>query len=205
VAVSEAQRRALPTTNWEGTIHHGLPRNGYTFRDRSEPYLAFVGSIVPWKGLHQAIEIAIQAEMKIVIAAKRDNLHQKYFQEVVEPLLNGRQVIYLAEIDDLGKQELLGRAHALLFPIAWPEPFGLVMIEALACGTPVVAFSQGSVPEVIENGVSGFVVQSTQDAVKAIRQITPDLRKRCRDLFEQRFNAVRMTEEYIAVYRKLVK
>ncbi|HXH11040.1 MAG TPA: glycosyltransferase family 4 protein [Alphaproteobacteria bacterium] len=205
VSISNAQREPLPWLNWQGTVYHGLPEDLYTFRPEHGSYLAFLGRISPEKRVDRAIEIAKRLDMPIKIAAKVDAVDRDYFEDVVEPLLKDPRVEYIGEIGEGEKNEFLGNAYALLFPIDWPEPFGLVMIEAMACGTPVIAYRRGSVPEVIEEGVTGFIVHALEDAAQAAERIPTLSRQRCRQLFEERFSATRMARDYLAIYRKLVE
>jgi glycosyltransferase involved in cell wall biosynthesis len=203
VSISNSQREPLRWANWQATIHHGLPPDLYRFRERPGRYLAFLGRISPEKRVDRAIEIATRIGMPLKIAAKVDSVDREYFAERIEPLLRGPDVEYVGEIGEGEKGDLLGNAYALLFPIDWPEPFGLVMIEALACGTPVIAYRRGSVPEVLEDGVTGFIVAGLEDAVRAAERVGQLDRRRCRREFEERFTAARMAREYVAVYEKL--
>ncbi len=207
VSISDAQRTPLPFAHWVGTVYHGLPPGLYTFQGRPGQYLAFLGRIAPEKGPEQAIEIARRTGIPLKIAAKVDRADRDYYAEVVRPLLRraGRHVEFLGEVGGRDKDEFLGSARALLFPIDWPEPFGLVMIEALACGTPVLAFRRGSVPEVIDNGVSGFVVQTVDEAVRAVGRLDRLSRAECRRVFEERFSAARMARDYLKVYRRVLE
>jgi glycosyltransferase involved in cell wall biosynthesis len=202
VSISRAQRRPLPWLRWAGTVHHGLPRDLYRFRPRAGDTLAFVGRISPEKRVDRAIEIAILTGRTIRIAAKVDPADRAYF-ETVRSLFEHPLVEYVGELDDRGKDELLGDAAALLFPIDWPEPFGLIMIEALACGTPVVAWPHGSVTEVIRSGATGWLCEDVADAVRAVRDIDRIDRARCRAAFERHFTAERMAQEYLRVYQML--
>jgi len=204
VSISDAQRRPLPYANWQGTVHHGLPEDRHTFHEDPGKYLAFLGRISPEKRLDRAIEIATQAGVPLKIAAKIDRVDRDYFETVIRPLLDNPLVEFIGEIGCPEKNEFLGQAMALLFPIDWPEPFGLVMIEAMACGTPVIAFPRGSVPEIIEDGRSGFVVPSVSDAVKAVNRLAKIPREECRASFEQRFTASRMAEDYLVLYKRLI-
>jgi glycosyltransferase involved in cell wall biosynthesis len=204
VSISEAQRGPLPWLNWQGTVYHGLPEELYTFRDTPGTYLAFLGRISPEKGVDQAITIAQRVGMPLKIAAKVDQADSEYFREVVQPLLGDTRVQCVGEVGEGKKDDFLGQAYALLFPIEWPEPFGLVMIEALACGTPVIAYGRGSVPEVLENGVTGYIVESLEAAVQAVAQISAISRTRCRAVFEERFAASRMAQDYLRIYRQLL-
>ena len=205
-SISDNQRRPMPRANWRGTVYHGLPRNLHTFGQGSGDYLVFLGRVAPEKGLDRAIAIARRAEVSLKVAAKVYPEERDYFTQVIEPLLRESRgsVEFLGEVGGRSKDELLGNARALLFPIDWPEPFGLVMIEALACGTPVVAFRNGSVPEVIENGVTGFVVDTVKEAAEAVERVAWLDRPTCRRVFEERFDAARMTSDYLQVYRRLV-
>jgi glycosyltransferase involved in cell wall biosynthesis len=204
VSVSDAQRSPLPWLRWLGTVHHGLPRDLYSFHPRSEGYLAFVGRISPEKRLDRAIEIARRSDLPLRVAAKIDAVDVQYFREHIQPLMDHPLVEFLGELDDPGKNELIGGASALLFPIDWPEPFGLTMIEALACGTPVVAWQHGSVTEVIEHGVNGFLCDDVGAAVRAVASLDRIDREACRRCFEERFTADRMASDYLALYAQLV-
>jgi glycosyltransferase involved in cell wall biosynthesis len=167
-------------------------------------YLAFLGRVSPEKRLDRAIEIATRAGMKLKIAAKIDAVDRDYFHQIIEPLLADPLVECIGEIDDRDKQDFLGNAYALLFPIDWPEPFGLVIIEALACGTPVIAFRRGSVPELIQDGVTGFIVDDVDQAVAALAKVKDLDRQRCRQVFEERFSATRMTRDYLQIYSRMI-
>ncbi len=203
VSISNSQRQPLPYLNWAGTVYHGLPNNLLRFQpQRKGDYLAFLGRISPEKGPVDAIEIAKRAGKKIKIAAKVDAADRAYFASIA-PHFAQPHVEFIGEINDQEKSEFLGNALALLFPIDWPEPFGLVMIEAMATGTPVIAFPRGSVPEVIEPGVSGYVVNSVAEAVRAVERLPKISRWRCRMEFEQRFSATRMARDYVSVYQRL--
>lgn len=205
VSISDAQRIPLPGLQWQGTVYHGLPEDLYTFQDTPGSYLAFLGRISPEKGIEQAIAIARQAGMPLKIVAKIDQVDRAYFQSVVQPLLDDPLVEYLGEMGEKDKNAFLGQAYALLFPIDWPEPFGLVMIEALACGTPVIAYGRGSVPEVLEDGVTGWIVGGQDDAIQAIAQVSTLSRRRCRQTFEERFSATQMTQDYLRIYQQLLE
>jgi len=204
VSISDYQRMPIPYANWLATIYHGLPVDHYTYRQTAEHYLAYIGRASPEKGLDRAIEIATGCGMNIKVAAKVDEVDQDYFDKCVKPLLEHSHVEYMGEITVAQKDELLGNALAVLFPIEWPEPFGLVMIEAMACGTPVIAFSQGSVPEVISNGETGFIVNNVDEAIKAVDKIHTISRECCRYIFETRFSDKRMTDEYLKIYETLI-
>lgn len=203
VSISNAQRNPVSWLNWQGTVYHGLPKNLYAFNDQPEDYLLFLGRISVEKRVDQAIEIARRAGMPIRIAAKVDPRDAEYFHSVAKPLLKDPIVDFVGEVGGKDKDELLRNARALLFPIDWPEPFGLVMIEALACGTPVIAYRRGSVPEILDHALTGYVVDSIEQAVEAVRQIGAIDRRQCRRVFEQRFSNVRMTHDYLKVYQGL--
>lgn len=205
VSISGAQRAPLPWLAWQATVHHGLPVELLRPGDGAGGYLAFLGRVSPEKRLDLAIEIARRAGLPLRVAAKVDRADEAYFTEVIEPLLAGPGVTFLGEVDEAGKAELLGRARALVFPIDWPEPFGLVMIEAMACGTPVVAFARGSVPEIIDQGVTGYVCGSVAEAVAAVAHAGSLSRSRCRARFEARFSAERMAHDYLAIYRRILE
>ncbi|PYJ36909.1 MAG: glycosyl transferase [Verrucomicrobia bacterium] len=205
ISISNAQRQPLHRANWQATIYHGLPKDLFQFYPDRGDYLAFLGRISPEKRADRAIEIAKRVGMPLKIAAKVDRADRRYFKRVVEPLLNDSGVEWIGEISDQQKNEFLGNAYALLFPIDWPEPFGLVMIEAMACGTPVIAYDRGSVPEVMENGVTGFVVRALDDAVEATRQVRNVSRAGCREVFEQHFTVTRMANDYMNVYEWVVR
>ena len=204
VSISDNQRLPVLDVNWQATIYHGLPRDLYTFRKESGDYLAFIGRASFEKRLDRAICIASRAKMKLKVAA-RINREEQYYKQYVEPLLDEAQdwVEFIGEVGGREKDEFLGNAHALLFPIDWPEPFGLVMIESLACGTPVIAWRNGSVPEVIDDGRTGFIVESVDEAVSAVSRVGGLNRETCRQVFEERFDAERMTREYVEVYERL--
>ena len=205
VSISDAQRAPMPPVNWVGTVHHGLPVNQLPFMARPKgDYLAFLGRISPEKRPDRAIEIAAKAGMKLKIAAKIDQVDRAYWDETIAPMIAANSgVEYVGEINERQKASFLGNARALLFPIDWPEPFGLVMIEAMACGTPVIAFPCGSVPEVVEDGVTGAIVQSEDAAVAALARVADLDRAACRRAFEERFTAARMARDYVALYRKV--
>ena len=210
VSISEAQRAPAPDLGWAGTVLHGMPADLLTPRPiapgRAEPgYLAFLGRISPEKGIESAIRIAAAAGMKLRVAAKVGAEDADYHARVVAPLLAGDTVDYIGEITDAEKPAFLSGATALLFPIDWPEPFGLVMIEAMACGCPVIAFRQGSVPEVIEHGRTGFIVDDVAGAVAAIADLDRIDRTAVRRRFEERWTARRMAEDYLALYRRLAR
>jgi glycosyltransferase involved in cell wall biosynthesis len=204
VSISDAQRRPLPQANWQATVHHGLPQDLFTFRDRPGPYLAFLGRISPEKRVDRAVEIARRVGLPLRVAAKIDRTDRAYFDREIAPLFELPFVEYLGEINERQKDAFLGNALALLFPIDWAEPFGLVMIEAMACGTPVVAWRGGSVDEVVADGVSGFIVESMDEAVEATRRVDGLSRRACRRHFEAAFTAARMAADYLAVYEDLL-
>ena len=203
VSISDSQREPIPDANWQVTIYHGLPEDLYEFSAAPGEYLAFLGRISPEKRVDRAIEIARQVGMPLKIAAKVDDVDQDYFDGHVKPLLQHPLVEYVGEIGEGEKQEFLGCAIGLLFPIDWEEPFGLVMIEALACGTPVVAYRRGSVPEVLSDGETGFIVDDLEGAIAAARRLPELDRQRCRDAFEWNFTASRMANEYVHLYERL--
>jgi glycosyltransferase involved in cell wall biosynthesis len=205
ISISNAQRQPLPGLNWQGTVYHGLPEDLYTFRPEPGKYLAFLGRIAPEKRVDRSIAIARRLGMEIKIAAKVDPVDREYFEAVIAPLFHEPLVEYVGEIGEEEKNEFLGHAYSLLFPIDWPEPFGLVMTEAMACGTPVIAFRHGSVPEVVEEGVTGFIVDDLEEAVRAAEQIPKLSRWHCRQRFEERFSASRMARDYVAIYQQLLK
>jgi glycosyltransferase involved in cell wall biosynthesis len=202
VAISNSQREPLPWLYWQGTVYHGLPTDLYTFQEAPGTYLAFLGRIAPEKGVDQAIAIARQVGMPLKIAAKVDRVDRDYFQAVIRPLLDDALVEYVGEIGDNDKGAFLGGAYALLFPVDWPEPFGLVMIEALACGTPVIAYRRGAVSEVLEDGVTGWIVEEFEAAVQAVARVSTLSRARCRQVFEERFSAGRMAQDYVRIYQQ---
>lgn len=204
VSISDAQRAPLAWASWAATIHHGLPPELHTPRFAPGSYFAFIGRISPEKRVDRAIEVACRTGIPLKIAAKIDETDRTYFETCIEPLLDSPLVEYVGEIGECEKSAFLGGAIALLFLIDWPEPFGLAMIEALACGTPVVAFRRGSVPEVIDHGVTGFVVEDMEQAVACALAARELDRRRCRAVFERRFTATRMAADYAALYARLV-
>lgn len=203
ISISNAQRAPLPWINWMATVYHGLPLNRYEFQEQSGGYLAFVGRISPEKRPDRAIQIAKLANMPLKIAAKISETDRKYVETQIRPLLDHPLVEFIGEIGDEEKGALLGNAYALLFPIDWSEPFGLVMIEALACGTPIIAYRNGSVAEIVSDGRTGFIVDSVEAAVHALDKIPRLDRGNCRQVFEERFSATRMARDYLSVYEKL--
>jgi glycosyltransferase involved in cell wall biosynthesis len=204
ISISDAQRAPLPWVNWRGTVHHGLPLDLYLPGSGQGGYLAFLGRISPEKRCDRAVEIATRAGLPLKIAAKVDSADREYYK-TVRHLFDHPLVEFIGEIGEDRKSEFLGAARALLFPIDWPEPFGLVMIEAMACGTPVLAFRSGSVPEVIDDGVTGAVVGSVDEAVAELDRVLALDRAGCRRRFEERFSARRMAEDYLALYRSLTR
>ena len=203
VSISDAQRAPLPRAGWVATVYHGLPTDRLRFSERPGDYLAFLGRISPEKRVDRAIQIAVACGQRLRIAAKVDPADREYFEREIRPMLDHPLVEYIGEIGEADKSAFLGGARALLFPIDWPEPFGLVMIEAMACGTPVVAFRGGSVPEVLDDGVTGFIVESIDEAVEAVGRIDTLDRRTCRATFERRFSVARMAEDYLRVYEQL--
>ena len=196
----------MPWANWQATVYHGLPANLFSFHERPEDYWAFLGRISPDKGIDKAIAIAVQSGKKLKVAAKIYPEDQAYYQQVIVPLMHeaGPQVEFVGEVGGAAKEAFLGRAQGVLFPIDWPEPFGLVMIEAMACGTPVVAFRRGSVPEVMTDGVTGFVVDDVAGAVAAVARVAGLDRRACRAAFLARFDAAIMVRNYLDVYDRLI-
>jgi glycosyltransferase involved in cell wall biosynthesis len=204
VSISNAQRRPLPWCNWVGTVYHGLPHQAREPQAESAKYLAFLGRISPEKGCDRAIEIARRAGMPIKIAAKIDNADRAYFDRVVKPLFAEPHVEFIGEINESQKEDFLGNAYAVLFPIDWPEPFGLVMIESMSVGTPVVAFCCGSVPEIMLDGKTGFVVNDIDEAVDAVGRVQWLDRAECRAIFEERYSSRRMAQDYLKVYAQII-
>ena len=205
VSISESQRFPLPGPNYVATILHGLPQNLLQKGAGDGGYLAFLGRISPEKAPDAAIRIAAASGMPLKIAAKVDRVDEEYFKAVVEPLLKQGDIEFVGEIGEHEKKEFLGRAAALVFPIAWREPFGLVMIEAMACGTPVIAFDNGSVPEVLESGLTGFIVHDERQAIEAVGKIATLDRDRIRAEFDRRFTAHHMAQNYLKLYSRLAK
>ena len=204
VSISNSQRRPIPHLNWISTVLHGIPADLLTPQPVTQEYGAFLGRISPEKGVDRAIRIAGKAGLKLKIAAKVDNADKDYYDSQIKPLIQGNpDVEFIGEINDAQKPAFLSGAHALLFPIDWPEPFGLVMIESMACGTPVIAFNAGSVPEVMDDGVTGFVVNDIDQAVKAVGKLHTLDRAVVRATFDRRFTARRMAEDYVDVYQSL--
>jgi glycosyltransferase involved in cell wall biosynthesis len=204
ISISDSQRAPLADVRWLGTVYHGLPPESLRPRFEAGEYLAFLGRLTPDKGPETAIRLARSAGMPLRIAAKLPRSERRYYKERLEPLIDGEQIQVIGEVDDRAKQDFLAKAAALLFPIDWPEPFGLVMIEAMACGTPVIAFRRGSVPEIVDEEITGFVVENEAEALQAIKRLPELDRAQVRDCFESRFSARRMAEEYIRCYQRLV-
>jgi len=204
VSISDSQRAPLAQMNWAGTVHHGMPRDLLRFNERRGKYLAFIGRISPEKGIDVAIEVALRAGVPLKIAAKVDAVDRVYFDEVIKPRIKPPMIEYIGEINDAQKSEFLGGALALLFTIDWPEPFGLAMIEALACGTPVIARPCGAVPEVIRPNATGFLAREIDELVAAVGRIESIPRERCRLEFEQRFTSEVMIAKYERVYHRLI-
>jgi glycosyltransferase involved in cell wall biosynthesis len=206
VSISDSQRAPIPNLNWVRTILHGMPANLLTPQPVKQEYGAFLGRISPEKGVDRAIRIAGKAGLKLKIAAKVDNADKEYYDSKIKPLIQGNpDVEFIGEINDAQKPAFLSGAHALIFPINWPEPFGLVMIESMACGTPVIAFNCGSVPEVIDPGLSGFIVNDIDEAVAAVGKIHTLDRGRVRATFDRRWTSRRMAEDYVDLYESLAQ
>ena len=204
VSISNAQRRPLPQANWVRTVYHGLPEKLLTPKPVTPSYFAFLGRIAPEKRVDRAIRIAEHCGVPLKIAAKVDRADREYYDEQIAPLIRASKLVeYIGEISDAEKSEFLSGAMVLLVPIDWPEPFGLVMIEALACGTPVIAYNRGSVPEIIEDGLTGFVVEDDAGAIGAVDRLGQLSRTRIRARFEERFTARRMAQDYLSVYRSM--
>jgi glycosyltransferase involved in cell wall biosynthesis len=204
VSISNAQRRPLSWANWLGTVYHGLPLELYEPRIDPEEYLVFIGRVSPEKRLDRAVEIAKRSGRALKVAAKVDNSDRKYFEKSIRPLLDDPLVEWIGEIGESGKQDLLSNAYALLFPIDWPEPFGLVLIEAMACGTPSIAYRCGSVPELVEEGVTGFIVDDLNGALEAVANVQSLDRAECRWRFEERFSAPAMAQDYLKIYEQIL-
>jgi glycosyltransferase involved in cell wall biosynthesis len=206
ISISNAQRRPVPQANWVRTIYHGLPEKLLTPQPVTPGYLAVLGRIAPEKGVDRAIKIALRSGIPLKIAAKVDRTDQEYYDEFVRPLIEGSSLVeYIGEIGDHEKPNFLSGALGLLLPIDWPEPFGLVMIEAMACGTPVIAYNRGSVPEIIDEGLTGFIVEDETSAVAAVGRLSGLSRAAVRKQFELRFTARRMALDYLAAYRSLTE
>ncbi|HTV38074.1 MAG TPA: glycosyltransferase family 4 protein [Xanthobacteraceae bacterium] len=205
VSISNSQRRPIPQANWVRTVHHGLPERLLTPKPVKPSYFAFLGRIAPEKGVDRAIHVAEHCGIKLKIAAKVDRVDREYFDEQIAPMIKASRTEYIGEINDKEKSEFLSGALALLVPIDWPEPFGLVMIEAMACGTPVIAYNRGSVSEIIDDGITGFVVEDDNGAIGAVDRLGHLSREKIRKQFEKRFTARRMAQDYLAVYRSLAE
>jgi glycosyltransferase involved in cell wall biosynthesis len=206
VSISDNQRKPVPDLNWIRTVPHGLPAGLLRPLPVKQEYAAFLGRISPEKGIDKAIRIAGRAGMKLRIAAKVDNVDKEYYNSQIRPLIEGNPDIeFIGEINDQQKSAFLSAAHTLLFPIDWPEPFGLVMIESMACGTPVIAFNRGAVPEVVDEGVSGFIVEDEIGAVAAVNRLHTISREGVRKRFEQRFTSHRMAKQYVEAYQAVVR
>jgi glycosyltransferase involved in cell wall biosynthesis len=204
VSISNSQRRPLPQANWVRTVQHGLPENLLTPKPVKPSYFAFLGRIAPEKGIDRAIRIAQHCGAPLKVAAKVDRADADYYAEQIAPMIKSNNVEFIGEISDRDKSEFLSGAEVLLVPIDWPEPFGLVMIEAMACGTPVIAFNRGSVPEIIEDGLTGFVVEDINGAIGAVDRLSQLSRAKIRKRFEERFTARRMAQNYLNVYRSMM-
>jgi glycosyltransferase involved in cell wall biosynthesis len=204
VSISNSQRGPLPELSWAATIYHGLPERLLSYRAEPGGYLAFLGRLTPEKGPDIAIRVAKAAKMPLRMAAKIPRGETRYFKNTIKPLLDGPEVQFVGEVNEKQKSDFLGNALALLFPIDWPEPFGLVMIEAMACGTPVIAWRRGSVSEIVEDGVTGFIVDNEAEAIRAIGKLTTLDRGRVRAGFERRFTAVRMAQDYATCFETIL-
>jgi glycosyltransferase involved in cell wall biosynthesis len=204
ISISLAQRQPMPHINWFGNVYHGLPPTLLQPSFAEGKYLAFLGRISPEKGIDRAIEIAKRSGIPLKVAAKIDKADETYFEQHIKGMFNHPLVEFVNEINENEKQEFLSNAIALLFPINWPEPFGLVMIEAMACGTPVIAYKNGSVPEIVEHQRNGFVVEDQEQAVKAVQNISLIERRECRRIFEDRFTSERMAQDYVNIYQRMI-
>jgi glycosyltransferase involved in cell wall biosynthesis len=204
ISISDSQRKPLPLVNWKGTIYHGLPLSLYNIYENQGKYLAFIGRISPEKRVDRAIEIAKKTGIPLKIAAKIGMPDEEYFESQIKPLMNDPLIEFVGEIGEKDKNEFMGNALALLFPIDWPEPFGLVMIEAMACGTPIIGWKNGSVTEILNDGVSGFIVESIEEAVKAVNKINSLDRTMIREVFEKKFSSFIMTKNYVEIYEDLI-
>jgi glycosyltransferase involved in cell wall biosynthesis len=204
VSISNSQRAPLLSANWVGTVYNGIPEKNYTYQPTAGNYLAFLGRISPEKGVELAIKISLRSGMPLKIAAKVDAVDQDYYIDKIKPLLRHPLIEYIGEINEVEKNAFLGNAYAMLFPIQWPEPFGLVMIEAMACGTPTIAFPRGSVYEVMQQGKTGFIVDSVEQAVNSVEQIETIKRQDCNKVFHERFSDRIMTRDYLEVYHSVM-
>jgi glycosyltransferase involved in cell wall biosynthesis len=206
ISISNAQRRPVPQAKWVQTVYHGLPETLLTPKPSKHDYLAVLGRIAPEKGVDRAIKIAMRCGIPLKIAAKVDRADQDYYDQLIAPLINGNPLIeFIGEIGDHEKSDFLSGAMGLLLPLDWPEPFGLVMIESLACGTPVIAYNRGSVPEIVEDGLTGFIVEDEISAVGSVKRLAQLSRTAIRARFEERFTARRMALDYVAAYRALME
>ena len=204
-SISDSQRQPAPWVDWKATVHHGLPLGLYSLQEKPQDYFAFVGRISPEKRCDRASEIARACNTPLRIAAKVDAYDRQYYEEKIEPMIDDSLITYVGEIGDSDKNNFIGNAKALLMPIDWPEPFGLVMIEAMACGTPVIAYGHGAVPEVVDDGVTGFIVHSQEEAIEAAKEVHTLDRARIRSVFEKRFAAPVMAKHYLQVYEELIE
>lgn len=205
ISISDFQRMPVPYANWKGTVYHGLPEDLYKFHPQGGSYLSFLGRISPEKRVDRAIEIAIASGIPIKIAAKIDKADMEYYERDIKKLLDHPLVDFVGEIGEKEKGDFLGNSMALLYPIDWPEPFGLAMIESMACGTPVIAFRNGSVPEVVDEGKTGYIVDSVEEAANIVKNNSLPDRRLCRKTFEKRFSATRMASEYISIYSTMAE
>jgi glycosyltransferase involved in cell wall biosynthesis len=203
VSISNSQRRSFPYSNWKGTVYYGLPIDLYHFNRKGGDYLVFIGPVSPEKRVDRAIEIAKKAGIQIRIASKVDKVDNDYFELKIRKLLDHPLVDFIGEVGEKEKEELLGNALGLIYPIDWPEPFGLAMIEAMACGTPVLAYNCGSVPEILNEGITGFGVNSLREAVAAVSKLSSLDRTKCRNVFEKKFSVQRMTDDYLMIYESI--
>jgi glycosyltransferase involved in cell wall biosynthesis len=204
ISISNSQRKPMPPVRWLNTVYHGLPANLYKLHPQPGEYLAFLGRISSEKQPDEAIAIAKRTGLPLKIAAKVDAADRRYYKENIEPLLGHPLIEFIGEISDTQKADFLGNAKALIFPIGWPEPFGITMIEAMACGTPVIAYNCGSVPEVVDHGITGYIVNNAEEAAAALGNLERLDRRRIRQQFEKRFTADRMTKDYLSVYNDLL-
>jgi glycosyltransferase involved in cell wall biosynthesis len=204
VSISDAQRHTMPWINWQGTIHHGLPRDLYSMHPHVGTYLAYLGRIAPGRGVEYAIEVARRTDMPIRIAAKVDSADQGYFERIA-PLFEHPLVEYVGEIDDAEKDDFLGEAYALICPYDWPEPFSLALIEALACGTPILAYRRGGIPEIVDHGMTGYLCDTVAEMVHTVAWVPNLDRRRCRAAFEERFTLERMVRDYVSLYQRLAR
>jgi glycosyltransferase involved in cell wall biosynthesis len=203
ISISDSQREPLPWLNWQGTVYHGLPHDLFDWTPQRGKYLVFLGRFSREKRADRAIEIAKRSGIPLKIAAKIEKSDADYFESEIQPLLDDPLIEYVGEVGDKEKQDLFSNAYAQIFPIDWPEPFGLVMIEAMACGVPTLAFRCGSVPEIIDDGSTGFIVDSVEDAVEKLKRVPELSRENCRRVFEERFSARRMAKDYLSIYARI--